>query len=296
MDKLVKALKNPRLALFLLVEKLSFLFSDKIYLQLCFYLKMGKKLNLKHPVTFNEKLQWLKLYNRHPKYTQMVDKIEVKKYVAKKIGEQYIIPTLGVWDTPDEINFEMLPNKFVLKCNHNSGVGLCICHNKNKLNISKVKKDLSRGLRQNFYWIAREWPYKNVRRRIIAEKLMVDESGIELKDYKVFCFNGEPTIIEVDYDRFVGHKRNFYDKEWNFLDLEIQYPSDKSHEIPKPNCLEQMLLLSHKLSEGIPHVRTYFYCINDNLYFGELTFFHEAGLGTFRPVEWDKYLGSLISI
>lgn len=188
MDKLVKALKNPRLALFLLVEKLSFLFSDKIYLQLCFYLKMGKKLNLKHPVTFNEKLQWLKLYNRHPKYTQMVDKIEVKKYVAKKIGEQYIIPTLGVWDTPDEINFEMLPNKFVLKCNHNSGVGLCICHNKNKLNISKVKKDLSRGLRQNFYWIAREWPYKNVRRRIIAEKLMVDESGIELKDYKVFCF------------------------------------------------------------------------------------------------------------
>ena len=125
---------------------------------------------------------------------------------------------------------------------------------------------------------------------------MVDESGIELKDYKLFCFNSEPTIIEVDYDRFVGHKRNFYDKEWNFLDLEIQYPSDKCHEIPKPDCLEQMLLLSHKLSEGIPHVRTDFYCINGNLYFGELTFFHEAGLGAFRPVEWDKYLGSLISI
>ena len=165
---------NPRVLGIIGLQKISCLVSDKPYLEMMYWLNLGKKLNLKHPVTFNEKLQWLKLYNHNPEYTVMVDKVKAKEYVAKLIGEEHIIPTLGVWDDPDDIDFDALPNQFVLKCNHNSGTGMCICRDKSKLDIEKVKAELRKGLKENYFMRWREWPYKNVPRRILAEKFMVD--------------------------------------------------------------------------------------------------------------------------
>ena len=267
---------------------------DKLYIRLMYRLSVGKWPNLDHPKTFNEKLQWLKLYNRDSKFTMMVDKVEVKKYVAEKIGPEYVIPTLGVWDKPEDIDFDKLPRQFVLKCNHNSGLGMCICRDKLKLDIEQTRENLRRGLRQNYYKYWREWPYKNVKRKILAEQFLVDESGTELKDYKVFCFDGQPKIIEVDYGRFVNHMRNVYDTEWNFIAMQIEFPNDPSHIIPKPEKLDEMILLARKLSEGIPHVRCDFYSIENRIYFGELTFFHGAGMETFKPEEWNDILGDLI--
>ena len=178
---------------------------DEEYLRRMFKAVMGTELDLEHPVTFNEKLQWLKLYDRNPLYTTMVDKYEVKKYVADIIGEEYIIPTLGVWDDPDEIDFEKLPNQFVLKCNHNSGLGMCICKDKSKLNYDKVRADLRKGLAQDYYLLNREWPYKDVPRKIIAEKYLSDNLETELADYKVHNFSGIPQMILVCRDRFASN-------------------------------------------------------------------------------------------
>ena len=284
-----------RRTLISLLYRISAVLPDKTYLKWRYRFQMGRKLDLDNPVTFNEKLQWLKLYNRRPEYTVMVDKVKAKDWVADRIGKEYIIPTLEVWAAPDEIDFNALPDQFVLKCNHNSG-GLCICKDKSRLDISKVKDDLRKWLKKDYSRFGREWPYKDVPRRILAEKFMVDESGTELKDYKVFCFDGEPEIIEVDYDRFAEHKRNIYGKNWDFIDLEIQYPSDKSHEIARPEKLEEMLELARELSKGIPHLRVDFYCIDNRLYWGELTFFHGSGYERFNPEEWDERLGKLIKL
>ena len=262
--------------------------SDEKYLKKKFFLSMGYPLNLDNPQTFNEKIQWLKLYDRCPEYTMMVDKYAVREYIAKKIGKEYLIPLLGVWDSPDDIDFESLPNQFVLKCNHNSGLGLCICKNKSELDIKKVKRGLKRGLGQDYYLHGREWPYKNVPRKIVCEKYMTDESGVEPKDYKIFNFDGEPKIIEVDYDRFVEHKRNLYTIDWQYIEAEIQYPADPDYHIERPERLEKMLGLARILSEGFSHVRTDFYCIDDHIYFGELTFYHGSGFEKFRPEKFGK--------
>lgn len=267
---------------------------DRKFLERAFKHYIGKELNLDNPQTFNEKLQWLKLYDRKPEYTTMVDKYRVRKYIAEKLGEEYLIPLLGVWDDPEEIDFDKLPNQFVLKCNHNSGLGMCICKDKTKLDIKKVKKDLRKGLKQDYYLTGREWPYKNVPRRVIAEKYMVDESGTELKDYKVFNYNGEPRLIEVDYGRFTKHMRNLYSTDWDYIEGEIEFPTDQAHSIPRPEKLEEMLELSRKLSVGIPHVRTDFYSINGRIYFGEMTFYHGSGMEHFRPEELGEKLGNWI--
>lgn len=279
-----------------LLWKFSSIIPDKLYIRIMYKVVVGQWPDLKNPKTFNEKLQWLKLYDRNPLYTIMVDKVEVKKYVAEKIGDEYIIPTLGVWDNPEDIDFDKLPNQFVLKCNHNSGLGMCICKDKSRLNIEKTIKGLKMGLRQNYFKYWREWPYKNVKRKIIAEKFMVDESGVELKDYKIFCFDGKPKIIEVDYGRFVNHMRNVYDTDWNFIAMQIEFPNDPNHIVARPEKLNEMLSLAKKLSEGIPHVRADFYSINDKIYFGELTFFHGSGMEKFSPEEWNEKLGRLIPL
>lgn len=288
-------LTHPRCAMLGVVARTSALWPDKMYLKLRYRLTTGRKLDLDNPVTFNEKLQWLKLYDRRPEYTVMVDKVKAKEYVADRIGTEYIIPTLGVWDDPDEIDFDTLPDRFVLKCNHNSGC-LCICKDKSRLDIPKVKADLRKGLRKNYFLMGREWPYKDVPRKILAEKFMIDESGTELKDYKVFCFDGEPEIIEVDYGRFTEHKRNIYGKDWDFIRMEIEYPSDEGHAIARPNKLAEMLDLARRLSKGIPHVRVDFYSVGNRLYWGELTFFHGSGYEHFNPHEWDERLGRLIKL
>lgn len=276
-------------------EKILKIIPDYIYLKLLYKKRTGKKLNLRNPITFNEKMQWLKLYNRKPEYTTMVDKYEVKKYVADVIGEKYIIPTFGVWDSFDEINFDLLPNQFVLKCTHDSG-GIVIVKDKKNFNKDVAKSKLEKSLNNNYYYRGREWPYKNVRPRIIAEKLMTDEVHESLNDYKVFNFNGIPKFIQVDYDRFTQHKRNLYSTDWKYLDKLIQYSSDKNILIDKPDSLDEMLLLAKKISKSLQFVRTDFYCIDNHIYFGEITFFPESGFGSFSPEQFGIDAGSWITL
>lgn len=268
---------------------------DKQYLKLMYWARTGRKLNLENPKTFNEKLQWMKLYYHRPEYSMMVDKYEVKKYVAGLIGEEYIIPTIGVWDHFDDIDFDTLPDQFVLKCTHDSG-GLVICTDKKHLDMENAKRKIEKSLASNYFFHGREWPYKNVKPRIIAEKYMTDESGVELKDYKVFNFDGVPKIIQVDYDRFIGHKRNLYTTDWEYINAEIEFPTDADHIIEKPQKLEEMLMLARKLSAGMPHVRTDFYSIKDRLYFGELTFCHGSGFEHFVPDSFETEMGEVFKL
>lgn len=269
--------------------------SDEEYVKRKYRACFGRKLNLENPQTFNEKLQWLKLYDRKPEYTRMVDKYRVREYIAQTIGEEYLIPLLGVWEDPEDIDFDALPDQFVLKCNHNSGLGMCICKDKSKLDIKKVKRELKKGLKQDYYLTGREWPYKDVPRRIIAEKYMVDESGTELKDYKVMCFGGQPQIIQLHRGRFANHTLDFYDTQWN----RVCFTRDcaQSNEMwGKPHFLEDMLLCSKKLSQGIPQLRVDWYFAEGRLYFGELTFFPTSGFCGMKPERWDYILGQWIDL
>lgn len=270
---------------------------DKVFLNAAFRARFGRKLDLKNPKTFNEKLQWMKLYNRNPVYTMMVDKYLVRNYVREIIGEEYLIPLLGAWDDPDKIDFDKLPMQFVLKCNHNSGLGMCICKDKNKLDIAKVKNDLRKGLKQDYYLTGREWPYKNVPRKIIAEKYMVDESGYELKDYKYYCFDGKVRIVMINSDRMssLETKANYFDENYQPLDFVWGYENAK---IPpaKPEKFEEMKSLAEKLSEGIPHVRIDFYQTPQGIFFGEMTFFDGSGFDAIEPIEWDYKIGSWINL
>lgn len=278
------------------VGKLLGLIPDSLYLRMRYYMHTHKWLNLGNPKRFNEKLQWLKLYYRKPEHTVMVDKYLVRDYIKEKIGEQYLIPLLGVWDNVEDIDFDALPDKFVIKCNHNSGDGMYICTDKAKMDVQKVKAGLKRGLEQNYYLNDREWPYKNVPRKIVAEQYLDDGSGRGINDYKVFNFNGEPRIIQVDFDRFIDHKKNIYTTDWKLCDFSFNYPSHPEVEIPKPPALDEMLQLSRKLSAGEPYMRTDFYCVGGKLYFGELTFFPATGYGAFDPDEVDYKLGDMITL
>ena len=294
--KIIKALKNPRLVLLYILQFRIFrIIPDEIFLKIKYRLIFRKGLNLKEPKTFNEKLQWLKLYDRNPNYTLLVDKYEVRKIIKNKIGEEFLIPLLGVYNRFEDIDFSKLPHQFVLKPNHTSG-DIFICKDKSKIDYKKLKKQVNSWLRREYYWVHREWPYKNVKPRIICEKYMVDESGNQLKDYKIFCFSGEPKIIKVDYNRFSGHKRNFYDTEWNYIPVSIKSPSDPNVIIKRPKQLNEMLNLARVLSKNYPHVRIDFYYANDNIYFGEITFYHESGFGKFLPESYNYQLGSWIEL
>lgn len=266
---------------------------DEKYLKKLYTVNFGKELDLENPKTFNEKLQWLKLYDRKPEYTMMVDKYKVREYVAEKLGEEYLIPLLGVWDDPEEIDFDKLPNQFVLKCNHNSGLGMCICKDKSKLDIKKVKSELRKGLKENFYLHGREWPYKEVPRKIICERYMVDESVYELKDYKIFCFNGEPKALFVATDRMTDTKFDFFDVEFNHLPFTNGHPNAEK-EIVKPQNLDEMLKAASILSKGIPQVRIDLYNVNGKILFGEMTFSHWSGMVPFEPNKWDERFGEWI--
>lgn len=280
---------------FALVQNLNFLFFDKFYLQLLFRCKMGYKLNLKNPKSFSEKLQWLKLYNRNPLYTTLVDKYAVKEYVAKIIGEEYIIPTLGVWDDANEIDFDSLPNQFVLKTTNGGGGDVVICKNKEEFGKDFAIKHLNKGLKKSIYKKLREWPYKNVKPRIIAEKYMEDESG-ELKDYKFFCFDGCVRCLQVDYDRFIEHHRNIYDLNWEKMPFSIEYPSKDGVVIDKPDNFDEMNRIAQMLSKNNPHVRVDLYDVGGKIYFGELTFFHGSGYEKFTPKEWDYKFGEWLQL
>lgn len=272
---------------------------DAIYLRIMFYLYMGKRLHLHNPKTFSEKLQWLKLYNRKAEYTMMVDKYAVKDYVASIIGEDYIIPTLGVWDKPEDIEWHKLPNQFVLKTTHGGGnKGVVICRNKEKFNKIEAMAQLGQSLTQDIYRNFREWPYRDVRRRLMAEKYMSNKETEELEDYKFFCFNGVPKVMYIASDRNNPDeetKFDFFDMHFNHLPFTNGHPNS-TKEIPIPKKFEEMKEIAAKLSQGIPHVRIDMYIINDKIYFGEMTFFHWSGLKPFVPEEWDEIFGSYITI
>lgn len=270
---------------------------DREYLERRFRAELGKSLDLDNPRTFNEKLQWLKLYNRKPEYTMMVDKYKVREYIARTLGEEYLIPLLGVWDDPDEIDFDALPNQFVLKCNHNSGLGMCICKDKSKLDIPKVKAELRKGLKENYYIRHREWPYKDVQRKIIAEKYLTNDGDeSELSDYKVLCFNGKAKLIEIHRGRFSKyHTQDFYDTEWNKTAFEQPGISLSDENMERPPFADKMLELSEKLAEGIPHVRIDWYYTGGGLKFGEITFYDGAGFDGFIDNQ-DEIIGSWITL
>ena len=280
----------------ILLTKSAPLFSDRKYLELLFPMRVGYKLNLDNPQTYNEKLQWLKLHDRRPEYTKMVDKVEAKKYVANIIGEEHIIPTLAIYEKVEDIDFDVLPNQFVLKCTHDSG-GIVVCRDKSKLDKEVALANLKKGLSRNYYYQKREWPYKDVKPRIIAEQYMEDESG-ELKDYKFFCFYGEPKAMFIASDRFDDTqetKFDFFDMDFNHLPFTNGHPN-ATKAIEKPRGFEEMKNLTKKLSAGIPHARIDFYDIKGKIYFGEITFFHWSGMKPFEPKEWDYKFGEWIKL
>ena len=293
---------------------------DEEYLRIKFKNKLGYELNIEMPSTFNEKLQWLKLYDRNPLYTKLVDKYEVKKYLAAKIGSEYIIPTLGVWDRFEDIDFEALPNSFVLKCTHDSG-SIVICRDKKLFDYSSAKHKLTKALKRNFYWVGREWPYKDVNPRIIAEKYIGGLNYDTLSDYKFMCFNGSVKCCFTCTERFSqdGLKVTFFDNDWNIMPFERHYPKSLV-PIPRPKLFGKMVEISETLSAGIPFVRVdlYYKDIQDKsggkvendgnnqialkrdvegkIYFGELTFYPGCGFEEFSPEEWDLRLGSWIKL
>lgn len=267
---------------------------DKLYIQIYYFSHFKKFADLKNPTTYNEKLNWLKLHDRNPLYTTLVDKCEVKKYVASIIGKEYIIPTIGVWEHFDDIDFDQLPNQFVLKCTHDSE-GVVIVKDKSKLDRKTAKKKLEDSLKLQFYYIGREWPYKNVKPRIIAEKYMEDHTDGELRDYKFFCFNGEPKVMFVASGRAADDtKFDFFDLNFNHLNIQQHYPNAGS--IRKPCTFNQMIEKSKLLSKNLPHVRVDFYEVDGHLYFGELTFYHFSGFMPFKPEKWDYIFGEWLKL
>lgn len=271
---------------------------DELYLKLLFCFKMGYKLNLKNPKTFNEKLQWLKLYNRKPEYTTMVDKYAVKQYVANIIGEEYIIPTLGVWDRFDDIDFSKLPQQFVLKTTHGGGGGgVIICRDKTTFNKEEARQKLEASMRGDIYKSLREWPYKNVPKRIIAEKFMAPlKSAIpkDLLDYKFFCFKGEPKFLYVSESR--NHKMAFFNLDWTPTDFGRDDYEHFAEMPPKPADFDEMIEIVRRLAKDKPHVRVDLYNVENNTYFGELTFYTGSGFIPFNPKEFDGKLGDLLTL
>ena len=265
-----------------------------LFLKRMYKIHMGKILNLDAPVCYTEKLQWLKAYDHRPEYTTMVDKYAVKQYIAARIGEKYVIPLLGVWENADEIDFVSLPNQFVLKTTHDSG-GLVICKNKDTLDIKSVRRRLNRFLQRQYYDCNREWPYKNVKPRIIAEKYMEDNEHKELRDYKFFTFNGVPKVLYIAQGRGRGEATvaDFFDMDFNHLSFTIDHDQAQTPP-PKPKCFEEMKRLAETLSEGTPQLRVDFYEVNGQVYFGEMTFFHCSGFEKFHPEEWDHIFGEWV--
>lgn len=266
---------------------------DKPYLKLVYWGETGKKLNLDNPQTFNEKLQWIKLYDRKPEYSTYVDKYEVRRYIAETIGENYLIPLIGVYESVEEIPWDNLPNQFVLKCTHGSSANI-ICLDKNKLDIEEAKNKLRKWMKKSWYWFGREWPYKNIKPRITCEEFISDKD-ITPDDYKVLCFNGKARLIEVHIDRYGSHKQDFYDIQW--IKTNISQGGTNSNFVYKePKHFKEMVELSEKLASDMYHVRIDWFVVKEKLYFGEITFFDGSGYTLFDNEKDDYLLGSLIQL
>ena len=271
--------------------------SDEEFLKKVFPKYMGYPLDFENPKTFSEKLQWLKVNYREPIQTIMVDKHEAKDFIAHRVGDQYIIPTLAVWDSVEDIDFDALPNQFVLKCTHDSG-GIVICKDKSSLDREAAKAKLRTSLKRDYSRIAREWPYKEVPRRIIAEEYLSELGSNEILDYKMYCFHGEPKMTVVCSDRFskAGTRMNFYDIDWKPMGIHFGHYPPLPTEFPRPETYDEMLRLATELSKDCPFLRVDFYEIKGRLYIGELTFFPGAGLEQFRPISKDYELGEWLQL
>ena len=291
-----KYLKKPQLLLYYMgMHGWFHWMSDEAYLKMIYWVHFGKSPDLEDPRTYTEKLQWLKLYDRNPEYTTLVDKYEVKKIIAKKIGEEYVIPTLGVWERFEDIDFNMLPDQFVLKCTHDSG-GLVIVREKAAMDKEEAKRQIQKSLNTSYYYAAREWPYKNVKPRIIAEPYMEDKAYGELRDYKFFLFDGIIDNVLVCKDRHTG-KTQFlhYDMNWNRLNYQHQEP-ELDKELTEPETFAQMQKIATRLAEGFCHLRVDLYEVDGKVYFGELTFYDQAGFDTDITQETDLKWGGLLQL
>lgn len=291
--------KNPRHFVFAIFRRIPWIIKDdEKYLKVYCRLSGLKNMDFDNPKTFNEKLQWLKLHNRRPEYVQMVDKVAVKDYVASIIGEEYVIPTIGVWDCPNDIEWDKLPNQFVLKTNHDGGCnGVVVCKDKANLNKRAALRELTHSFNRSSYLIGREWPYKMVKHKVFAEQYIEDKQYGELRDYKFFCFDGEVKMLFVATGRSsVEHAYfNYFDTDFKPLNIKNGHPIS-SAPIAKPQSFELMKKLASKLSKSIPHVRVDFYEVDGCPYFGELTFFHMGGTGVFEPEEWNLKFGDWITL
>ena len=293
--RLYNIIKDPSYLLIYIAKRFPFLFPDKAYIRILYKGAFGRFPNLESPVTYNEKLQWLKLYDRDDRYSELVDKYEVKKIVSKEIGSEYVIPNLGVWERYDDINFDMLPNQFVLKCTHDSG-SVVICKDKKTFDFVAAKTKLKKALSRNYYYRSREYPYKHIKPRIIAEPYLEDDKTGQLYDYKFFCFNGEPEFLFIASDRTTGAKFDYFDIDFNKLPMrQAVHPcSELQHK--KPDCYPELLEMVKKLSKGLIQVRVDFYILNGKPLFGELTFFHHGGLVPFIPEEYDYIWGNRLTL
>lgn len=285
-----RALTDPRHDCDLFLNATANWWSDETFIKLKFRVKNGKRLNLKDPKTFNEKQNWLKLYDRNPLYTDLVDKYRVKAFVSRTIGEEYVVPCYGFWESVDDVDFDSLPQQFVIKCNHDSG-GVCICKDKSQFDVAAAKAKLRRGMNDDFFKYSRVWPYKNVKKGILADKYLDDHVGTELRDYKWWCFNGEPKVMYCT-NKAKDVYENFYDMDFNSLDISHGFRRFEP-EIQKPVEFELMKDLAAKLSAGIPFVRIDFFDVEGHVYFGEFTFYD---WGAMLPLsdEWEERLGSWI--
>ncbi|MFS0614935.1 ATP-grasp fold amidoligase family protein [Lederbergia ruris] len=288
-ELIVNLYDNSKLAYY------KYMISDEDLIAKKFKERLGREVDFSNPVKFNDKLQWLKLNWHDTLAIKCADKYEVRWFVKERIGEEYLNEIYGVYESVDEINIDRLPNSFVLKGTHGSGYNI-ICKIKTEIHWGKEFKKMRRWLRENYYWQNREWVYKDIKPRIICERYLEEPGMGQLRDYKIFCFNGVPKLIEVDFDRFDKHKRNLYDLDWNLIDAEIRHPKDRHMNITRPKRLSEMLELAGILSKDFPHVRVDFYVVEDKIYFGELTFFHGSGMEKFNPIEFEIEMGNWLQL
>ncbi|MDL2205578.1 glycosyl transferase [Eubacteriales bacterium OttesenSCG-928-N13] len=265
-----------------------------LFLRLQYFLKLGRVLHLKRPQLYNEKLQWIKLHDHKPEYITYVDKLAVRDYVRAQIGEQHLIPLIASYDSVDEIDWDALPDRFVIKCTHGSSSNIIVT-DKSKLNIERAQAKLRAWMKRNWYPQGREWPYLHVKPRIIVEQFIGAEDGTVPFDYKFMCFEGEPTYVIVDADRYTKHTRNFYDPNWVKQDMFNRHPNIP-YDVPRPPKLDEMLQIAKALCQGIHHIRIDLYLVGDTIYFGEMTFFHGGGVEVFRPRSFEQHMGDLIQL
>lgn len=292
---LIEFLKHPKELFIYLARKDCFKWMpDEIYLKIIYYCKTGKRLNLKDPKSYNQKLQWIKLYDRRSEYTTYVDKLKVREYIKEKIGQEYLIPLIEEYDSIEEIKWEELPNKFVLKCTHNSG-GNIICTNKEELDIEKTKKKLKKWMKRNWFWHGREWAYKDVIPKIICEQYMSNSDGT-LNDYKILCFNGKAKYIQVHRDRYINHTQTFYDLKGNRLPFHHKAYKQSSIKKIDVNKLQDIIRLAETLSRGYYQMRVDFYLVEGRPFFGEITLYNFNGFVEMEPDQYNEILGEDIKL